>query len=197
MARTRTVVERGSGTQVVYSAGVSLDGFIADVDGGVDWLHEAMVPGEGYGLREFMASVDAILMGSRTYEKSIELGARYGPKMPCWVFSQRQWPSTKGVIVTRETPAAVVAQLRERGIRRAWLMGGGKLASSFLAAGLIDEVILGVMPVVLGAGLPIFDGGLVPTRLELVESKTYKGGALGLTYKTVTVPVSRRRRPKR
>jgi dihydrofolate reductase len=72
-------------------------------------------------------------------------------------------------------------------------MGGGKLASSFLAAGLIDELTLGLMPVVLGAGLPLFDGGLVPTRLALIESKTYKGGALGLTYKTVTATVSHTR----
>lgn len=198
MARTITVAERNAGTRVVYSAAVSLDGFIADVHGGVEWLHDAMVPGEGYGLREFMASIDAVLMGSRTYEKSLELGGPgYGPKVPCWVFSGRDLPSAGGMIVTRETPSAVVSQLRERGVRRAWLMGGGKLASSFLAAGLIDEVSLGVMPVVLGDGLPLFADGIGPTRLNLVESKTYKGGALGLTYKTVTVPVSRSRRAKR
>jgi dihydrofolate reductase len=69
--QVRTPVER---TQVVYSAATSLDGFIADEQGGVDWLNAAMVPGEGYGLSEFMASVDAVLMGSRTYEKALELG---------------------------------------------------------------------------------------------------------------------------
>ena len=197
MARTTRPERRESGTRIVYSAAVSLDGFIADVDGGVDWLHEAMVPGEGYGLREFMASIDAVLMGSRTYEKSLELGGPgYGPKVPCWVFSGRELPSAGGMIVTRETPSAVAAQLNERGIRRAWLMGGGRLATSFLAAGLIDELALGVMPVVLGAGLPLFAGGLVPTRLNLIESKTYKGGALGLTYTTGPGPLSRPRRAK-
>jgi dihydrofolate reductase len=185
MARTTARGGRGTrATEVVYSAAVSLDGFIADVHGGVDWLNDAMVPGEGYGLREFMASIDAVLMGSRTYEKSLELGGPgYGAKVPCWVFSGREFSSSGGVIVTRETPAAVVAHLQDKGIRRAWLMGGGKLAASFLAAGLIDEVSLGVMPVVLGAGLPLFAGGLAPTRLQLIESKIYKGGALGLTYR--------------
>ena len=53
-------------TQIVYSAGVSLDGFIADSNGGVDWLHATMVKGESYGLAEFTKSIDAVLMGSRT-----------------------------------------------------------------------------------------------------------------------------------
>ena len=170
-------------TTVVYSAATSLDGFIADMDGGVDWLHAAMVPGEGYGLREFMASVDAVLMGSGTYEKSLTMGG--GPRMatPCWVFSSRKLASVKGMTVTSADPAEIVAGLPAQGIRRAWLMGGGRLASSFLAAGLIDEIVLGVMPVVLGRGLPLF-GGVVPvSSLELVESKTFKGGALGLTYR--------------
>jgi dihydrofolate reductase len=172
-------------TAVVYSAAISLDGFIADLDGGVDWLHAAMVPGEGYGLREFMASVDAVLMGSRTYEKSLTLGG--GPRMasttPCWVFSSRRLEPVKGMTITGADPAAVVAELPARGIRRAWLMGGGRLASSFLAAGLIDEIVLGVMPVVLGRGLPLFGGAVPASTLELVESKIFKGGALGLTYR--------------
>ena len=171
-------------TQIVYSAGVSLDGFIADVNGGVDWLHAAMVKGESYGLDTFMKSIDAVLMGSRTYEKSLELGAGFGGKTPTWVFSHRPL-EMKGKRLTRtaEGPAVIAAELSKRGIKRAWLMGGGKLASSFLAAGLIDEISLGLMPVILGAGIPLFDGGIAPTHLTLVERKDYKGGALGLTFK--------------
>jgi dihydrofolate reductase len=174
-------------TEIVYSAGVSLDGYIADKDDGVDWLHAAMVKGESYGLDEFQRSIDAVLMGSRTYEVSIGLGGRPGSKTPCWVFSQRPLNAEgKGLIVTRETPSAVAAELSQRGIRRAWLMGGGKLASSFLAAGLIDEITLGLMPVVLGSGIPLFDGGIRPTHLKLVKKEEFKGGALGLTFRPVS-----------
>ena len=173
-------------TEIVYSAGVSLDGYIADQDGGVDWLHAAMVKGESYGLDEFHRSIDAVLMGSRTYEASLALGGRLGGKTPCWVFSQRPLNAKgKGLIVTRETPAAIAAELSQRGIRRAWLMGGGKLASSFLAAGLIDEITLGLMPVVLGGGIPLFDGGINPTHLKLMKKVEYKGGAFGLTFTPV------------
>lgn len=171
-------------TEIVYSAGVSLDGYIADKDGGVDWLHKAMVNGESYGLDEFQRSIDAVLMGSRTYEQSLAMGGRPGGKTPCWVFSQRSLSAKgKGLIVTRETPATVVAELSQRGIRRAWLMGGGKLASSFLAAGLIDEISIGLMPVVLGDGIPLFAGGIKPTHLKLVKKEEFKGGAFGLTFK--------------
>lgn len=170
-------------TEVVYSAAVTLDGFIADERGGVDWLHAAMVPGEGYGLREFMASIDAILMGSRTYEKSLEMGGGgFGPSTPSWVFSSRSLPSSNGMSITNADPREIVASLPALGIRRAWLMGGGRLASSFLAAGLIDEIALGVMPVVLGRGIPLFDGGIPVTSLTLVETTPYKGGAIGLRY---------------
>ena len=170
-------------TQIVYSAAMSLDGFIADNTGGVDWLHAAMVKGESYGLDAFMRSIDAVLMGSRTYEQALGMGGRFGgKKTPCWVFSSRRLPG-KGITVTADSPATVAAELTARGIRRAWLMGGGKLASSFLAAGLIDEISLGVMPVVLGSGIPLFDGGIAPTHLTLVERKDYKGGALGLTFR--------------
>jgi dihydrofolate reductase len=170
-------------TEIVYSAGVSLDGFIADAAGGVDWLHASMVKGESYGLDVFQRSIDAVLMGSRTYEVSLAMGGRPGSKTPCWVFSQRSLNAKgKGLIVTRETPAAVAAELSQRGIRRAWLMGGGQLASSFLAAGLIDEISLGLMPVVLGSGIPLFAGGIKPTHLKLIESTPYKGGAFGLRF---------------
>ena len=170
-------------TQIVYSAGVSLDGYIADANGGVDWLHEAMVKGESYGLDAFQKSIDAVVMGSRTYEKSLEFGARFGAKTPTWVFSRRPLPAKgKGLTITSESPAAVAAELSRRGIKRAWLMGGGKLAASFLAAGLIDEISLGLMPVVLGGGIPLFDGGISPTHLTLIESTPFKGGAFGLRF---------------
>lgn len=183
-ATRRPRAERETAIQIVYSAAVSLDGFIADRQGDVDWLHAAMVPGEGYGLREFMASVEAVLMGRLTYEKSLEMGGGgMGSAIPCWVFSRQPLQSRGAMTVTSDDPATVVAALRARGVGRAWLMGGGKLASSFLAAGLIDEIALGVMPVVLGGGIPLFAGGIGATKLELIEQKTYNGGALGLRYR--------------
>ncbi len=174
-------------TEVVYSCAISLDGYIASADGGVEWLHQAMVKGESYGLDTFMKSIDAVLLGRRTYEQALGMGFG-GGKMPHWVFSRRELPPKKGVRFTSATPAEVVRTLRETGIRRAWLMGGGLLAASFLDAGLIDSVELGVMPVVLGTGIPLFGPLQAFQALRLVESKTYKGGALGLRYVPASSP---------
>ena len=185
MARRRSGVRKDpvTKTEIVYSAAISLDGFIADERGGVDWLHAAMVKGESYGLDTFMDSIDAVLLGSGTYEKALELGDfGAGSRTPTWVFSKRALTCKGPVVVTNADPAQIVGSLPGQGIRRAWLMGGGKLAASFLTAGLIDEVSLGVMPVVLGRGIPLFDGGIAVTRLELIEQQTFKGGALGVRY---------------
>jgi len=168
--------------EIVYSVAVSLDGYIADERGGVDWLHAAMVKGEGYGLAAFMSRIDAVMMGSRTYEQSVQMGGRMGPSLPCWVFSRRELPSGKGVHVTAAQPSEVVSTLPSHGVRCAWLMGGGTLAASFFADGLIDELSIAVMPVLLGSGIPLLGKLRNTVPLRLVESVTYKGGALGLRY---------------
>jgi dihydrofolate reductase len=169
-------------TRVVYSAAVSLDGYIADAGGGVEWLHALMAKGEEYGFPEFMKSIDGVLMGSRTYEKSLAYAGSVGSSMPCWVFSKRRWPAKKGVRVTSGSPREVVSLLAGEGVRNAWLMGGGALAASFLQDGLIDEVSLALMPAVLGSGTPAFGPLATWVPLQLIEWKTYKGGALGLRY---------------
>jgi dihydrofolate reductase len=182
------IYKRGMATsnpRVVYSVAASLDGYIAATDGGVDWLHAAMVKGESYGLAEFMQSIDGVLVGSRTYEQALQMGGFRGASKPCWVFSKRALRAGKGVHVTAAPPRDIVQDLPKHGVTRAWLMGGGVLASSFLEQGLIDEVSVGLMPVVLGAGIPLFGPLGSYASLRLVESKTYKGGALGLRYEPV------------
>ena len=170
-------------TTVVYAVASSLDGYIATEDGGVDWLHASMVKGESYDLDTFMRSIDGVLLGSRTYEKALSMGGFTGGSTPNWVFSKRPLKAGKGVTITSASPREIVDQLPAYGVTRAWLMGGGELAASFLEQGLIDEVSVGMMPVVLGSGIPLF-GRLKNgfSSLKLVESKTYKGGALGLRY---------------
>ena len=174
-------------TKVVYAVASSLDGYIAAEGGGVDWLHASMVKGESYGLDTFMNSIDGLVMGSRTYEAALAMGGFMGSSKPSWVCSKRTLTAGKGVTATAAEPRDVIQQMSAHGVTRAWLFGGGELAASFLEQGLIDEVSIGMMPVVLGTGIPLF-GRLKNgySSLELVESKTYKGGALGLRYAPVS-----------
>lgn len=167
---------------IVYYVAASLDGFIATPDGGVGWLAPFEASGEDYGYAAFYATVDALLLGSRTYEQSLTFGPWPYEGKPTWVFSHRSFESGPDVTVTENTPLGVAAELDARGVRRAWLVGGAALAASFRAEGLITEYIVSVMPVILGGGVPLFAGPGSQERLRVVESRTYDDGVVQVRY---------------
>lgn len=159
--------------EIVYYVAASLDGFIATPDGGIEWLRPFEGGGEDYGYGEFYASVEAVLLGRRTYEQSLRFPEWPYAGKPYWVFSS----------ATGNIPMKVVQEMRARGIRRAWLVGGGKLAAAFRAEGLISEHIVSVIPVILGAGIPLFDGAGPFEKLKLTSSQAYASGIVQLRYK--------------
>jgi dihydrofolate reductase len=168
---------------VVYYVASSLDGFIAASDGGLDWLAPFEASGQEYGYPAFYASIDAILAGSRTYEQSLTFGEWPYPGKPVWVFSNRHIPvSREDVTVTGLQPREVVDELTSRGVSRAWLVGGGALAGSFLAAGLITEFIVSIIPVILGSGVGLFGRSGSFARLHLVGTTSYPDGVLQVRY---------------
>jgi dihydrofolate reductase len=169
--------------EVVYYVAASLDGFIATPDGSVAWLAPFEGSGEDYGYAEFLAGVDGLVMGRRTYEQSLGFGPwPYGAK-PAWVFSHAPVQAVDGVAVTDRSPAQVVAEAAALGLRRLWLVGGATLAASFRGAGLISEYIVSVMPVVLGGGVPLLSTPGTPEDLRLVEATTYADGVVQLRYR--------------
>ena len=168
---------------VIYYVASSLDGYIATADHGVEWLESFQGSGDDYGFMEFYSSIDALLMGSRTYEVSLKQGPWQAADKPSWVFTRRELPvAHPSVTLTLEDPSQVVQSLDDQGLRRAWLMGGGRLAASFRAAGLITHYMIAVVPIVLGAGIPLFADAEGPTSLTLVETRTYPSGIVQLTY---------------
>src|SRR5689334_9668033 len=111
--------------EIVYFVATSLDGYIATEDGGVDWLSHFHRAGENHGADDLQGSVDALLLGSHTYEFAIKLGQWPSPQTPSWVFTQRNLTVLHpSITLTSETPVEVVRMLVRRGYRRAWLMGG-------------------------------------------------------------------------
>jgi len=114
---------------------------------GIEWLRPYEGTSEDYGYAEFYASVEAVLLGRATYEKLPGVPGVALRRKPYWFCP-----------ANGNTPASVVAEMKARGLRRAWLVGGGKLAAAFRAEGLITEHIVSVVPVILGAGTPLFDG---------------------------------------
>ncbi len=170
--------------EIIYYAAVSLDGYIADPGGGVEFLDRYMQLGEDYGFSNFESSINGIIMGSGTYEKSLELAPWSGGDKPCWVFSLRNLkPAAPGVIITSNTPEQVVDEMYEAGVRRAWFMGGGKLASSFRRFDLLTEYNLALVPEILGEGIPLFEPSDTAEPLHLIDSKVHPSGLVQLRYR--------------
>jgi dihydrofolate reductase len=167
--------------KVVLSLGISLDGYIARPDGAVDFL---FMP-KDYSMAPFFATVDTAIMGRKTLDAGLKMSGGSLPRynMPIYVFSNPKPPGERdGVIFVNETPATFIRKLRRRSGKDIWLMGGGELARVFLKADLVDRLYLGVVPVLLGEGIPLFPSGFPQRDFTLIENKTYSKGLIALTY---------------
>jgi dihydrofolate reductase len=165
---------------------VSLDGFIARPDDDIDWLQGWPEVGHDYGYSEFMATVDGLVMGRRTFEKALTFPA---------------WPYAKPVVVMSRTlsqndvpaelagkarisdaePAQLMEQLDREGWRRAYV-DGGQIIQSFLCAGLIRDLVLTRIPVLLGKGIPLFGALVRDIKLAHVETTAHPSGFVQSRY---------------
>lgn len=161
-------------------AATSLDGFLADADGGIGWLSAYDSP--EYGTEAFLVSVDALVMGRHTYDqvRGFEGDWPY-PGKRVWVLTSRPLDdgAPPGVKAMADADALVEA-LRARG-GLVWIVGGGRTMRAFLDRDAVDEVELFVMPVLLGAGIPLLPPG-AGRRLSLLETEPYRTGAVRLLY---------------
>ena len=154
--------------------GHSIDGYIADKNGAVDWLNEIPNPdNDDFGFAEFMSKVDAIVMGRNTFEMVQSFGV---------------WPYTKPVYVISSTlktlteeysgkaeilnlkPAQIIEYLSEKGLTDLYI-DGGALIQSFLSEDLMDELIITAIPILLGGGVPLFGDLPQPMKFTLKKSE--------------------------
>jgi dihydrofolate reductase len=166
---------------VHYSVAASLDGYIADANGGFDWIpHDATVD-----FAAMFARVDTVLLGRRSFDLTQRGDAPpWGPKMRVYVFSRTLQPEAfPDVTVIGANGADVVAGLRaESGSGEIWLFGGGQLFSSLLAADQVDAVEVTIVPVLLGGGVPLAAPGIARTPLRLRDTHRYPSGMVSLVY---------------
>lgn len=161
----------------------SMDGYIAREDGAIDWL--PTYGDEDYGYHAFFRTVDALVMGRNTYELVRTFGEwPYGEK-PLVVLSSRGVdipPELEGTVEPMSgTPTEVVERLAARGYEHLYI-DGGKTVQRFLAEGLIDRMIITRIPVLIGAGIPLF--GAVPRDIPLrhVRTNSYPNGLVQSEY---------------
>lgn len=154
--------------RVRYSVAASLDGFIADPEGGYDWI----VDDPAIDFEALFGHIGTILMGRATYElvKGQEGGMEALPAVPAYVFSRTLEPhDVPDATLVRSDAAQAVRRLRAEVEEELWLMGGGVLFASLAEAGVVDTVEVAIVPVLLGEGIP-----LLPARLtvELTLERT-------------------------
>ncbi len=173
--------------KVILLAGITLDGYVARPDDSIDYL--VMTKEGARDLTALFASADTVLMGRKTLDAVVAMTGRSyesPAEAATYVFSRTQPPGERdGVIFTNQSPAAWLRKIRSRPGKHICHMGGGELARSFLKADLIDELALGVVPILLGNGLPLFPAGFPQRDFTLVENKTYSKGQISLTYRRV------------
>lgn len=171
--------------KVIVSIATSADGFIARPDGDIDWLHRPNTAGD-YGMAAFRRSIDAILLGRKTYELSLTLGARFGTGPRHYVFTRRpdEIARAQGAEFVTEPPASFIARLRAQATGKdIWMMGGGELIGAFVDDGLIDEFIVHVMPVFIGEGIPLIAPRHRQVPLTLQSATPYADGVVRLHYR--------------
>src|SRR6267154_4400845 len=167
--------------KIILSLGLSLDGYIARPSGDIDFL---FMP-KDYSMASLFKTVDTVVMGRKSLEAGLKMsgGSLPASSMAHYVFSHSKPPGKgDGWTFVNESVAAFIAKLRKRRGKNIWLMGGGELARDFLKADLVDELQLGIIPVLLGEGIPLFPSGFPQRDFSLVENKTYSKGMIGLKY---------------
>lgn len=164
----------------------SLDGFIARQDGSLDWLPVPEPGAEDYGYHAFMDTVDAVVMGRGTYEAVVAMGGGWTYPKPVVVLSSRAIDTgvalSETVVRMSGSPAEVLAECAARGWSSLYVDGGVTI-QGFLRAGLIERLIVTRVPVILGAGLPLF--GAVPqdVHLDHVRTQSYDSGLVQSEYR--------------
>ena len=178
----------GQSSKITLHMVCSLDGFIAKTDGDISRMHRTHAYEKGVSLTEediekFLAGVDCYLMGSKTYEHALELGWPYGDT-PVFVLTNRDLSSDRETLsfLSGELSSIIETKLSPF-YQNIWMVGGAELTKAFLRENLADEIVITIMPVILGEGLLFFDFVGREIELELIDHKAYKEAMVELTYR--------------
>lgn len=173
-------------TKTVLYIATSLDGFIARPDGNLDWLTSVPKPQTGdYGYAELLNSIGTTIMGRKTYDEIIGFGVDWPyTELNSFVVTTNkdlkiQSPDT---YTLTENLKDFVTDLKKKTEKDIWLIGGGQLITTFINEGLLDKMIIAIIPKIIGEGLPLFADKPKETNWKLIESKSFDTGVVNLTY---------------
>jgi dihydrofolate reductase len=174
--------------KIIVHIATSADGYIARPDGNLDWLTSRPAPKGFYGLPDFARSIDAKIVGRKTFDLSIKLGAHFSADDVHYVFSRRHVPASApaGVQFVKEPIRAFAERLRKQAGKNIWMMGGGEIIGSFLDEDAIDEFVISVVPTLIGEGIPLIAPKHREVPLRLRSTKRFPDGVVQLHYAVAT-----------
>ena len=169
---------------VIVHIATSADGYIARPDDDMEWLINRPAPKGFYGLPAFERTIDTKLLGRRTYEWSLKMGAPFGGNTQDFVFTHDAptGPRRPGIQFVTEPVQDFVSRLRGTAGKNIWLMGGGGLIASFLDAGAIDEFVVSIVPVFIGEGIPLIAPRHRTIPLSLRSATPFPDGVVQVHY---------------
>ncbi|HOV36362.1 MAG TPA: dihydrofolate reductase family protein [Dysgonamonadaceae bacterium] len=176
--------------KIILYIAASIDGYIADTAGTVEWLEDFPITKEmNYGYDDFIASVDTVIMGGSTYREILNMDMIWPYKAQKTYVVTRGWTEKAGIENVEFITDNVIdriKQLRNNDEKDIFLVGGGKLVAMLLAEGLVDEMQIAYIPVILGKGIPLFPGQPKESKWELTGNTSYSSGILKVDYKKIT-----------
>jgi dihydrofolate reductase len=169
--------------KVILYIAASLDGYIAKPDGDIDFLSVVEEPGEDYGYADFLKNIDTVIWGRKTYEKVLSFGhpLPHSDKI-IYVITRTARADSEHVNFYTGSPCDLIADLKNKEGKNIFIDGGAQIVNQLLKLNLIDEIILSVIPVLLGSGIALFQEEKSEIRLKLVKSKQFRKGLVQLHY---------------
>ena len=170
--------------KIIVNIATSADGYVARTDGNLDWLTRRPAPKGFYGLPKFSRSIDAKILGRRTFDLSVKMGASFSRDNVHYVFSRRPPPASvpAGVQFVTGSVRAFAERLRKQAGKNIWMMGGGEIIGAFLDEEALDEFIITVVPTFIGEGIPLIAPRHREVPLRLLSLQRFPDGVVQLHY---------------
>lgn len=166
----------------------TLDGYIAKPGDNLDFLDLVQKEGEDYGYGDFIKTVDTVIVGRKTYDWVISQGHEFHHSdKEAYIITRQQRPQKDNLSFYSGDLKTLVNELKEKDGKNIFCDGGAEIVNQLLKEKLIDEIILSVIPVVVGNGTRLFDNGRPEQELELISSQAFDTGLVQLHYQMKTV----------
>ena len=170
--------------KVIVYISMSLDGYIATKDNSLEFLSMVEQEGEDYGYNDFVKSVDAVIIGRKTYEKVIDMGYKYPhTDKDVYILTRTAKPSIENFKFYTDDLTRLVNELKSQPGKNIYCDGGAEIVNELMKNNLVDEFIISVIPILLGDGIKLFKDGRPELKLELISTKQFDKGLTQLHYK--------------